>query len=63
MAHALFARRARGLLSGSFARVFAFTFRHWGRNKAAVGLVVGAMLLETAAHVLLPLFSGRIVDA
>jgi len=57
------ARSPRRWLSGPFARVFAFTFRHWRRQKFVAGFIMTAMLLETLAHVLLPLYAGRIVDA
>jgi len=50
-------------LSGPFAKVFAFTFAHWRKERRIAAFVAGAMLLETLAHVLLPLFAGRIVDA
>ncbi|SHG02880.1 ATP-binding cassette, subfamily B [Kaistia soli DSM 19436] len=50
-------------LSGPFAKVFAFTFAHWRKEKRIAAFVAGAMLIETLAHVLLPLFAGRIVDA
>ncbi|MBB3929453.1 ATP-binding cassette subfamily B protein [Kaistia hirudinis] len=56
-------RRPRRWLSGPFARVFAFTFRHWRRQKGIAVFVASAMLLETLAHVLLPLYAGRLVDA
>ena len=57
------ARSPRRWLSGPFARVFAFTFRHWRRQKFIAAFIMTAMLLETLAHVLLPLYAGRIVDA
>ncbi len=57
------ARSPRRWLSGPFARVFAFTFRHWRRQKFVAAFIMTAMLLETLAHVLLPLYAGRIVDA
>ncbi|MCX5479898.1 ABC transporter ATP-binding protein [Kaistia geumhonensis] len=57
------ARSPRRWLSGPFARVFAFTFRHWRRQKFVAAFIMVAMLLETLAHVLLPLYAGRIVDA
>ena len=53
----------RGWLSGPFAKVFAFTFRHWRQQKFMAAFVASSMLLETLAHVLLPLYAGRIVDA
>ncbi len=55
--------RRRGWLSGPFAKVFAFTFRHWRQHKLVAVFVASAMLMETLAHVVLPLYAGRIVDA
>ncbi len=63
MTHSASTAPRRGWLSGPFAQVFAFTFRHWRQQKLVAAFVASAMLLETLAHVVLPLFAGRIVDA
>lgn len=49
--------------SSPFLRVLRFVFAHWGRQKARVALVAGAIALNTAADVSIPLFAGRLVDA
>ncbi|MBZ9935515.1 ABC transporter ATP-binding protein/permease [Mesorhizobium sp. BR1-1-16] len=63
MVRITFPRPRSRWLSGPFAKVFAFTFAHWRKEKKIAAFVASAMLLETLAHVLLPLFAGRIVDA
>ncbi len=63
MIQSALARARRGWLSGPFAKVFAFTFRHWRKQRLIAAFVAGSILLETLAHVFLPLFAGRIVDA
>ena len=43
--------------------VFAYTARHWRRRRLLLAQIAGAILLATFADVLIPLFSGRLVDA
>ena len=43
--------------------VLAYTARHWARRKLLVARVAGMILLATFADVLIPYFSGRLVDA
>jgi ATP-binding cassette, subfamily B, bacterial len=47
----------------AFRNVFGFTFGHWRKQPAMVGIVSGAFLLATLADVVTPLYSGRLVDA
>ena len=47
----------------AFRRVFQFTGAHWRRQPARLTLIVFAVLASTAADVLTPLYSGRLVDA
>ncbi|MCX5514670.1 multidrug ABC transporter ATP-binding protein [Kaistia algarum] len=63
MVRLLPSRRQGRWLSGPFPTVLGFTFHRWREEKAAALFTASAMLLETGAHVLLPLFAGRIVDA
>ncbi len=43
--------------------VLAFLFRHWKRRAATVTLIAASMAVATVADLLLPVFSGRLVDA
>lgn len=51
------------LRGGAFRSVFAFTKKHWRRQPFRLALILAAVLLSTAADVLTPLYSGRLVDA
>ena len=43
--------------------VLAFLFRHWQREKWLVVWVALCMIIATAADLLLPVYSGKLVDA
>ena len=43
--------------------VLAFLFRHWRREKWLVVWVALSMMIATAADLLMPVYSGRLVDA
>src|SRR4051795_6390045 len=43
--------------------VIPFVFRHWLEQPARAAVVAGGLLGATAADLLMPLFSGRLVDA
>ncbi|AZO69480.1 ABC transporter ATP-binding protein [Mesorhizobium sp. M6A.T.Cr.TU.016.01.1.1] len=43
--------------------VLAFTVRHWSRQPARLAIIMTAMLASTLADVLMPLYSGRLIDA
>ncbi|MGQ2902629.1 MAG: ABC transporter ATP-binding protein [Neoaquamicrobium sediminum] len=47
----------------AFRRVFQFTGAHWRRQPVRLTLITVAVLASTAADVLTPLYSGRLVDA
>ncbi|QPC92743.1 ABC transporter ATP-binding protein [Mesorhizobium sp. INR15] len=49
--------------AGAFRSVLGFTFMHWKRQPWRLSLIMAAFLLSTAADVLTPLYSGRLVDA
>ena len=53
----------RSLRGGAFRNVFSFTGKHWRRQPLRLTLIVTAVLVSTAADVLTPLYSGRLVDA
>src|ERR1700757_3437933 len=43
--------------------VLAFLFRHWRREKWLVVWVALCMIVATTADLLMPVYSGRLVDA
>ena len=43
--------------------VLAFLFRHWKREAGIVSAIAFSMTVATAADLLLPVYSGRLVDA
>lgn len=43
--------------------VFTFTVRHWCRQPVRLAIIMAAMLASTLADVLMPVFSGRLIDA
>ena len=47
----------------TFRNVLLYTFRHWGRQPARAGLIIGLALLGALADVLTPMFAGRLIDA
>lgn len=51
------------LRGGAFRSVFAFTMRHWRKQPVRLVAILAAVLFSTAADVLTPLYSGRLVDA
>jgi ATP-binding cassette subfamily B protein len=51
------------LNKSAMREVLAFLFRHWQREKRLVAWVWLCMMLATAADLLMPVYSGRLVDA
>lgn len=47
----------------AFRNVLSYTFRQWRHQPVRIVLMIIFMLLATAADVLTPLYSGRLVDA
>ncbi len=47
----------------AFRNVLGYTFSHWRSQPLRLTLIIISMLLATAADVLTPLYSGRLVDA
>src|SRR4051812_1202752 len=43
--------------------VLSFLFRHWRREKPMVALTAASMAAATSADLLMPLYSGRLIDA
>jgi len=51
------------LRGNAFRSVFRFLGAHWRRQPARLAIIIGAVFVATAADVLTPLYSGRLVDA
>lgn len=47
----------------AYRNVLGFVFRQWGHRPALVGNIILLVVASTLAEVLVPVFSGRIVDA
>ncbi len=47
----------------AFRNVLSYTFAHWRKQPVRLSLMIIGMMLATAADVLTPLYSGRLVDA
>ncbi|TIQ79037.1 MAG: ABC transporter ATP-binding protein, partial [Mesorhizobium sp.] len=43
--------------------VLAFTVRHWSRQPVRLAIIMAAVLASTLVDVLLPVYSGRLIDA
>ncbi|MGR3541837.1 MAG: ABC transporter ATP-binding protein [Hasllibacter sp.] len=54
---------SRTFKRSALRRAFSFTFRHWRRTPFGVALVAVTVLLATGADILLPLVTGRLIDA
>jgi ATP-binding cassette subfamily B protein len=51
------------LRGSAFRSVFGFTARHWRHQPVRLAIIMIAILVSTLADVLMPLYSGRLVDA
>ena len=51
------------LNKNSMRPVFTFLFRHWRREAKIVTWIALSMALATVADLLMPFFSGTLVDA
>lgn len=56
-------RKKLDFRADAFRSVLGFTFRHWARQPKRIALIAGLVMVATIAEVLVPMFSGRIVDA
>ncbi|KFL32094.1 multidrug ABC transporter ATPase [Devosia riboflavina] len=56
-------RKKLDFRADAFRQVLGFTFRHWARQPKRIALIAGLVMVATIAEVLVPMFSGRIVDA
>lgn len=56
-------RKKLDFRADAFRQVLGFTFRHWAHQPKRIALIAGLVMISTLAEVLVPMFSGRIVDA
>ncbi|MCP8885089.1 ABC transporter ATP-binding protein/permease [Devosia sp. XJ19-1] len=56
-------RKKRLFPADAFRNVLGFTFAHWRRQPVRIVMICGLVIASTLAEVMVPLFSGRIVDA
>ena len=56
-------RKKLDFRADAFKNVLGFTFNHWRHQPRRIALIVGLVMVATLAEVLVPMFSGRIVDA
>lgn len=56
-------RKKLDFRADAFRNVLGFTFGHWRGQPARIVLICALVIISTLAEVMVPLFSGRIVDA
>ncbi|KQV40790.1 MULTISPECIES: ABC transporter ATP-binding protein [unclassified Rhizobium] len=47
----------------AYRQVLGFVFHHWSHRPGLVGTIIALVIASTLAEVMVPIFSGRIVDA
>jgi len=56
-------RKKLDFRADAYRNVLGFTFRHWSGQPALIALICALVIADTLALVMVPTFSGRIVDA
>lgn len=56
-------RKKLDFRADAFRKVLGFTFRHWAHQPKRIAMIAGLVMIATIAEVMVPMFSGRIVDA
>ncbi len=56
-------RKKLDFRADAFRNVLGFVFRHWATQPRRIALIAGLVIVSTLAEVMIPLFSGQIVDA
>ncbi|MCR6670312.1 ABC transporter ATP-binding protein [Devosia ginsengisoli] len=56
-------RKKLDFRADAYRNVLGFTFRHWSGRLALVGTICALVIASTLAEVMVPVFSGQIVDA
>lgn len=56
-------RKKLDFRADAYRQVLSFVFHHWKHRPALVGAIIVLVIVTTLAEVMVPVFSGRIVDA
>ncbi len=56
-------RKKLDFRADAYRHVLGFVFHHWTHRRALVGFIVVLVIASTLAEVMVPVFSGQIVDA
>ncbi|KQX35199.1 multidrug ABC transporter ATP-binding protein [Devosia sp. Root436] len=56
-------RKKLDFRADAYRNVLGFTFRHWSGRLPLVGVICALVIASTLAEVMVPMFSGQIVDA
>jgi len=56
-------RKKLDFRADAYRHVLGFVFHHWSHRPALVGFIIVLVIASTLAEVMVPVFSGRIVDA
>jgi ATP-binding cassette subfamily B protein len=56
-------RKKLDFRADAYRNVLGFTFRHWSGRLPLVGIICALVVVSTLAEVMVPVFSGQIVDA
>jgi ATP-binding cassette, subfamily B, bacterial len=56
-------RKKLGFRADAYRQVLGFVFHHWSLRPVLVGAIIALVIASTLAEVMVPVFSGRIVDA
>ncbi|MFN6985840.1 MAG: ABC transporter ATP-binding protein, partial [Rhizobium oryzihabitans] len=56
-------RKKLDFRADAYRHVLGFVFHHWSHQRALVGFIIVLVIASTLAEVMVPVFSGQIVDA
>ncbi|WP_316358510.1 ABC transporter ATP-binding protein [Devosia sp.] len=56
-------RKKLDFRADAYRNVLGFTFHHWSRQPGRIALICALVITDTLAQVMVPVFSGQIVDA
>ncbi|MBY5482637.1 ABC transporter ATP-binding protein [Rhizobium leguminosarum] len=56
-------RKKLDFRAGAYRHVLGFVFHHWRHRPVLVGIIIVLVIASTLAEVMVPVFSGQIVDA
>ncbi|MGO8271780.1 hypothetical protein ACC862_37370, partial [Rhizobium ruizarguesonis] len=56
-------RKKLDFRADAYRHVLVFVFHHWRHRPVLVGIIILLVIASTLAEVMVPVFSGQIVDA